>query len=56
MSKAFILGGGGGAPRNSVKVSEYAGEDIPANYFVSKQEGTNPGVKTYSFKKFQRVY
>lgn len=50
MSKAIILGGGGGAPRNSVKVSEYAGEDIPANYFVSKQEGTNPGVKTYSFK------
>ena len=42
MSKAIILGGGGGAPRNSVKVSEYAGEDIPANYFVSKREGIIP--------------
>ena len=50
MGKAIIQGGGGGAPRNSVKVSEYAGEDIPANYFVSKQEGTNPSAKTYSFK------
>lgn len=42
MGKAIILGGGGGAPRNSVKVSEYAGEDIPANYFVSKKEGITP--------------
>lgn len=42
MGKAIIPGGGGGAPRNSVKVLEYAGEDIPANYFVSKKEGITP--------------
>ena len=52
MSKAIILGGGGGAPRNSVKVSEYAGEDIPANYFVSKREGSNPSYQVYHFKNY----
>ena len=50
MGKAIIQGGGGGAPRNSVKVLEYAGEDIPANCFVSKKEGSNPSAKVYRFK------
>lgn len=50
MGKAIIPGGGGGAPRNSVKVLEYAGEDIPANYFVSKKEGANASAQRYSFK------
>lgn len=49
MGKAIIQGGGGGAPRNSVKVLEYAGEDIPANCFVSKIEGANAKNQGYSF-------
>lgn len=39
MGQARILGGGSGKPVNSMKVTEIAGEDIPANCFVQKLEG-----------------
>lgn len=40
MGKARIFGSGSGIPVNAVKVTEYAGEDIPANCFVEKKSGT----------------
>lgn len=39
MGKSKLFGGGSGKPVNAVKVTEFAGEDIPANCFVQKREG-----------------
>lgn len=39
MGKSKLFGSGSGKPVNAVKVTEFAGEDIPANCFVQKISG-----------------
>lgn len=52
MGKSKLFGGGSGKPVNAVKVTELAGEDIPANCFVKKVSGTSGGILLSSYAEY----
>lgn len=54
MGKSKLFGSGSGKPVNSVKVTEIAGENIPANCFVEKLSGTSS--KTFSYANGLSAY